>query len=168
MKTYIQVKDGTYTLVDNGTETKLEVIQPKGWDPTLELPENSTGRKLVNVPNLLKKLDSEGRFELKAKTPRTPSDKPAAPKAPTKKWYEWLNADDQAILHELEARAEANKQAAIEAEKAIKNSPLEKARRAAEAAEARAAKLRAEYEAAQTKAIDESDDLGELDDETAE
>lgn len=167
MKTYIQVKDGTYTLVDNGTMTELKIVQPKGWDPTLELPENSTGRKLVNVPNLEKHLDSEGRFELKAKAPRIASTEPKAPKSPTKKWYEWLSEEDQAILHELEAKAEAAKQAHIEAEKAIKNSPLEKARRAAEAAEARAAKLRAEYEAAQTKTINESEDLGDLDSEEA-
>ncbi len=149
MTTYIKVKDGNYTLVDNEVEFDLKVVQPKGWAPTLELPENSSGRKLVNIENMMKHLDSEGRFEIKARAPRSESSEPRE-KAPSKKWTEYLSEDDKILLEELKARAEANRQKAIEEAKAERNDPLKRALKEMQKWEAKVAELKAMKENEET------------------
>lgn len=98
-----------YQLNDNGIITDLKVVQPKGWDPTIQLPENSTGRKLINVPKLDKALAENPVYELKAKgerkmptssTPRT-----------VKGLEEYLDGDDKGKYLELVAKAKANREA---------------------------------------------------------
>lgn len=64
--------DGTYYMSIDGAEViALEVKQPNGWDPTIFLPENPTGRKLINCKVADAKLE-KGQFILTDKAVRTP------------------------------------------------------------------------------------------------
>lgn len=54
--------------VGQNKPVELEVKQPKGWEPTLMLPENPTNRKLINKAVADKKLDKNpDGFELTVK-----------------------------------------------------------------------------------------------------
>lgn len=99
-----------YQLNDNGVITDLKVVQPKGWDPTIELPENSTGRKLINVPKLDKALAENPVYELKAKGERKSPGKSDTPRT-VKGLEEYLDGEDKATYLALVAKARANREA---------------------------------------------------------
>lgn len=69
MSIYVAKVGENYVLKQAGKEdVVLEVKQPSGWDRTIFLPENESGRKLINVPKLDKILEKDGQYELKPKT----------------------------------------------------------------------------------------------------
>ena len=57
MVTITRTDDKYFMTVDQNEPVELEVKQPKGWEPTIMLPENPTNRKLINKAVADKKLD---------------------------------------------------------------------------------------------------------------
>lgn len=112
----------TYQLNDNGVITDLKVVQPKGWDPTLELPANSAGRKLMNIPKLEKALANNPVYELPVKAERKTST-PGAPRT-VKGLDEYLDGEDKDKYLELVAKARAARE---ESRKKPPKTDLEKA-----------------------------------------
>lgn len=104
----IKKVDDMYIMDVDGIETVLEVKQPKGWDPTIMLPENPTGRKLINQAACDKRLEANGgSFELTTKTSH-----PTGPRArtiPNAKLVEYLKTLDngQALYDEYISIVEA-------------------------------------------------------------
>ena len=85
--------DDQYIMDVDGTETVLEVKQPKGWDKTLFLPENPTGRKLINLAACDKRLEANGgSFELTVKTAHATG--PRGKTIPNAKLVEYLKTLD--------------------------------------------------------------------------
>lgn len=154
MVTITKVQD-TYTLNDNGVITNLTVVQPKGWDPTIQLPENSTGRKLINVPKLDKALEQNPIYELKAKTQSNKSDKPSTPRT-VKSLEEYLTGEDKEKFLELKAKAIAQREAA----RNHKMTDLEKARKLVEKYQAKVAHLEL-LESLDEDLPDNIDDMGD-------
>lgn len=89
----IKKVDDQYIMDVDGTETVLEVKQPKGWDKTLFLPENPTGRKLINLAACDKRLEANGgSFELTVKTAHATG--PRGKTIPNAKLVEYLKTLD--------------------------------------------------------------------------
>lgn len=89
----IKKVDDQYIMDVDGTETVLEVKQPKGWDKTLFLPENPTGRKLINLAACDKRLEANGgSFELTVKTAHATG--PRGKTVPNAKLVEYLKTLD--------------------------------------------------------------------------
>ena len=89
----IKKVDGQYIMDVDGTETVLEVKQPKGWDPTIMLPENPTGRKLINQAAADKRLEANGgSFELTVRTAHATG--PRGKTIPNAKLVEYLKTLD--------------------------------------------------------------------------
>jgi hypothetical protein len=89
----IKKVDDQYIMDVDGTETVLEVKQPKGWDETLFLPENPTGRKLINRAACDKRLEANGgSFELTVKTAHATG--PRGKTIPNAKLVEYLKTLD--------------------------------------------------------------------------
>lgn len=104
----IKKVDDQYIMDVDGTETVLEVKQPKGWDPTLFLPENPTGRKLINLAACDKRLEANGgSFELTEKAARASG--PRGRTVPNAKLVEYLKMLDngQALYDEYMSIVEA-------------------------------------------------------------
>lgn len=83
--------DKFYLIIDDGEPIELEVKQPNGWDLTVFLPENPTGRKLLNVAALNKRFDKAGtdELELTDKAQRV-SNGTREPAIPNKRLIEYL------------------------------------------------------------------------------
>ena len=141
MKTYVQITDGKFYLVDGDKTVEITERDPKN-DAILKLPENSSNRKWLSEEKIKK---AGGKFELTYKASKH-FDKTS--KTTTKAdWLEFLAEEERETYEELKASAEARM-----------NDPIQIAKRAYE-------KAQAEYEALlaqQTAQIEESDDLGEL------
>lgn len=113
----IKKVDDQYIMDVDGTETVLEVKQPKGWDKTLFLPENPTGRKLINLTACDKRLEANGgSFELTVKTAHATG--PRGKTVPNAKLIEYLKTLDNgqelydeymAIIDEAYKAMEASK-----------------------------------------------------------
>ena len=113
----IKKVDDQYIMDVDGTETVLEVKQPKGWDKTLFLPENPTGRKLINLAACDKRLEANGgSFELTVKTAHATG--PRGKTIPNAKLVEYLKTLDNgqelydeymAIIDEAYKAMEASK-----------------------------------------------------------
>lgn len=89
----IKKVDDQYIMDVDGTETVLEVKQPRGWDKTLFLPENPTGRKLINLAACDKRLEANGgSFELTVKTAHATG--PRGKTVPNAKLVEYLKTLD--------------------------------------------------------------------------
>lgn len=89
----IKKVDDQYIMDVDGTETVLEVKQPKGWDPTIMLPENPTGRKLINQAAADKRLEANGgSFELTVRTAHATG--PRGKTIPNAKLVEYLKTLD--------------------------------------------------------------------------
>lgn len=104
----IKKVDDQYIMDVDGAETVLEVKQPKGWDPTLFLPENPTGRKLINLAACDKRLEANGgSFELTEKAARASG--PRGRTVPNAKLVEYLKTLDngQALYDEYMSIVEA-------------------------------------------------------------
>lgn len=144
MVTITKHDDKYFMVVDDAPEVELEVKQPKGWEPTIMLPENPTGRKLINQASADKRLAETGSFELTVKhsTGATGSHGPAIP---NKRLVEYLKTLDngQALYDEYMAIIER----AIQARDAAKSKPKtekDKLMAKIEAAKKALAKLEAE------------------------
>lgn len=83
--------DKFFLIIDDGEPIELEVKQPSGWDLTVFLPENPTGRKLLNVAALNKRFDKAGvdELELTDKAQRV-SNGTREPAIPNKRLIEYL------------------------------------------------------------------------------
>lgn len=121
--------DQYFMQVDDNEPVALEVKQPNGWEPTIFLPENPTGRKLVNKKVADKRLEAnpEG-FELTDKPVRNSSGE-HAPSVPNKRLVEYLKTleNGQELYDEYMAIIERAK-AARDAAKKQPKSELEKAK----------------------------------------
>ena len=113
----IKKVDDQYIMDVDGTDSVLEVKQPKGWDETIVLPENPTNRKLINKAVADKKLEEhpEG-FELTVKAARAPGQTTSLA-IPSKKLLEYLPDD-------LKEEAMAIIERARQAYEAQKSRPL--------------------------------------------
>lgn len=140
----IKKVDGQYIMDVDGTETVLEVKQPKGWDPTIMLPENPTGRKLINQGAADKRLEANGgSFELTVRTAHATG--PRGKTIPNAKLVEYLKTLDNGqelydeymgIIDEAYKAMEAAKAKPLtEKEKLL--AKIEKAKKALEALEAK-------------------------------
>ncbi len=135
--------DGKYYLtIDDQAPVKLEVKQPKGWDPTIMLPDNPTKRKLLNEASFNKKCDAQGvdEIELTIKTPvsHTGGGNRAIPNKKVAEWYRDNVEGGQALYNEYMAIVNTAIQAMNDA-KAKPMTELEKA-------EAKAKRAREAYE----------------------
>lgn len=91
MVTITRTDDKYFMTVDQNEPVELEVKQPKGWEPTIMLPENPTNRKLINKAVADKKLDKNpDGFELTIKAAHVPGQ-PASLAVPNKKLIEYLS-----------------------------------------------------------------------------
>lgn len=139
----IKKVDGQYIMDVDGTETVLEVKQPKGWDPTIMLPENPTGRKLINQAAADKRLEANGgSFELTVRTAHATG--PRGKTIPNAKLVEYLKTLDNgqelydeymAIIDEAYKAMEAAKAKPL-TEKEKLMAKIEKAKKALAALEA--------------------------------
>lgn len=139
----IKKVDDQYIMDVDGTETVLEVKQPKGWDPTVMLPDNPTGRKLINQAAADKRLEANGgSFELTVRTAHATG--PRGKTIPNAKLVEYLKTLDNgqelydeymAIIDEAYKAMEAAKAKPLtEKEKLL--AKIEKAKKALAALEA--------------------------------
>lgn len=139
----IKKVDDQYIMDVDGTETVLEVKQPKGWEPTLFLPENPTGRKLINQAACDKRLAANGgSFELIVKTAHATG--PRGRSIPNAKLVEYLKTleggqelydEYMAIIDEAYKAMEAAKSKPL-TEKEKLMAKIEKAKKALAALEA--------------------------------
>ncbi|MFQ9838191.1 MAG: hypothetical protein ACLRWT_12725 [Agathobacter rectalis] len=91
MVTITRTDDKYFMTVDQNKPVELEVKQPKGWEPTLMLPENPTNRKLINKAVADKKLDENpDGFELTVKAAYVPGQTTSLA-VPNKKLIEYLS-----------------------------------------------------------------------------
>lgn len=91
MVTITRTDDKYFMTVDQNKPVELEVKQPKGWEPTIMLPENPTNRKLINKAVADKKLDENpDGFELTVKAACVPGQTTSLA-VPNKKLIEYLS-----------------------------------------------------------------------------
>lgn len=91
MVTITRTDDKYFMTVDQNKPVELEVKKPKGWEPTIMLPENPTNRKLINKAVADKKLDENpDGFELTVKAARV-SGQTTSLAVPNKKLIEYLS-----------------------------------------------------------------------------
>lgn len=91
MVTITRTDDKYFMTVDQNKPVELEVKQPKGWEPTIMLPENPTTRKLINKAVADKKLDKNpDGFELTVKAACVPGQTTSLA-VPNKKLIEYLS-----------------------------------------------------------------------------
>lgn len=91
MVTITRTDDKYFMTVDQNKPVELEVKQPKGWEPTIMLPENPTNRKLINKAVADKKLDKNpDGFELTVKAVCVPGQTTSLA-VPNKKLIEYLS-----------------------------------------------------------------------------
>lgn len=91
MVTITRTDDKYFMTVDKNKPVELEVKQPKGWEPTIMLPDNPTNRKLINKAVADKKLDENpDGFELTVKVARVPGQTTSLA-VPNKKLIEYLS-----------------------------------------------------------------------------
>lgn len=139
MVTITRTDDKYFMTVDQNEPVELEVKQPKGWEPTIMLPENPTNRKLINKAVADKKLDENpDGFELTVKAARVPGQTTSLA-VPNKKLIEYLS---DAEKEEYMAIIERARQA-YEAYEAAKAKPMTEK----EKLEAKIAKLQAQIAA---------------------
>lgn len=117
MRTFITKLEDNYFLNIEGQEPiKCEVKQPKGWDMTVFLPENPTGRKLLNLNKLEAALQKNDEVELNVKTPvnrtNTQSTRTRTP------IEDYLEGDEKEMFIELRDKALANREKAMNDPKA--------------------------------------------------
>lgn len=142
MKTYIQITNGKFYLVDDGNTVEITGRDPKNAD-VLKLPENSSNRKWLNKKKVV---EAGGTFELTYKESKH-FDK-TAPKAPKTDWYEYLTEEEKDMYSTLKENALRRM-----------NDPLEIARRAYEKAQAEYEALLAEQQAKLEEADNLEDEL---------
>lgn len=91
MVTITRTDDKYFMTVGQNKPVELEVKQPKGWEPTIMLPENPTNRKLINKAVADKKLDKNpDGFELTVKAACVPGQTTSLA-VPNKKLIEYLS-----------------------------------------------------------------------------
>ena len=91
MVTITRTDDKYFMTVDQNKPVELEVKQPKGWEPTIMLPENPTNRKLINKAVADKKLDKNpDGFELTVKAACVPGPTTSLA-VPNKQLIEYLS-----------------------------------------------------------------------------
>lgn len=91
MVTITRTDDKYFMTVGQNEPVELEVKQPKGWEPTIMLPENPTNRKLINKAVADKKLDENpDGFELTVRAARVPGQTTSLA-VPNKKLIEYLS-----------------------------------------------------------------------------
>lgn len=117
MRTFITKLEDNYFLNIEGQEPiKCEVKQPKGWDMTVFLPENPTGRKLLNLNKLEAALQKNDEVELNVKTPvnrtNTQSTRTRTP------IEDYLEGDEREMFIKLRDKALANREKAMNDPKA--------------------------------------------------
>lgn len=117
MRTFITKFEDNYFLNIAGQEPiKCEVKQPKGWDMTVFLPENPTGRKLFNLNKLEAALQKNNEVELNVKTPvnrtNTQSTRTRTP------IEDYLEGDEKEMFIKLRDKALANREKAMHDPKA--------------------------------------------------
>lgn len=109
MRTFVTKSEDNYFLNIEGQEPiKCEVKQPKGWDMTVFLPENPTGRKLFNLNKLEAALQKNNEVELNVKTPvnrtNTQSTRTRTP------IEDYLEGDEKEMFIKLRDKALANRE----------------------------------------------------------
>lgn len=117
MRTFITKSEDNYFLNIEGQEPiKCEVKQPKGWDMTVFLPENPTGRKLCNLNKLEAALQKNDEVELNVKTPvnrtNTQSTRTRTP------IEDYLEGEEKEMFIKLRDKALANREKAMNDPKA--------------------------------------------------
>lgn len=117
MHTFITKSKDNYFLNIEGQEPiKCEVKQPKGWDMTVFLPENPTGRKLFNLNKLEAALQKNDKVELDVRTPvnrtNTQSTRTRTP------IEDYLEGDEKEMFIKLRDKALANREKAMNDPKA--------------------------------------------------
>lgn len=117
MRTFITKLEDNYFLNIEGQEPiKCEVKQPKGWDMTVFLPENPTGRKLFSLNKLEAALQKNDEVELNVKTPvnrtNTQSTRTRTP------IEDYLEGDEKEMFIKLRDKALANREKAMNDPKA--------------------------------------------------
>lgn len=117
MRTFITKLEDNYFLNIEGQEPiKCEVKQPKGWDMTVFLPENPTGRQLFNLNKLEAALQKNDEVELNVKTPvnrtNTQSTRTRTP------IEDYLEGDEKEMFIKLRDKALANREKAMNDPKA--------------------------------------------------
>lgn len=117
MRTFITKSEDNYFLNIEGQEPiKCEVKQPKGWDMTVFLPENPTGRKLFNLNKLEAALQKNNEVELNVRTPinrtNTQSTRTRTP------IEDYLEGDEKEMFIKLRDKALANREKAMNDPKA--------------------------------------------------
>lgn len=91
MLTITRTNGKYFMTVDQNKPVELEVKKPKGWEPTIMLPENPTNRKLINKAVADKKLDKNpDGFELTVKAVRVPGQTTSIA-IPNKKLIKYLS-----------------------------------------------------------------------------
>lgn len=113
MVTITRTDDKYFMTVDQNEPVELEVKQPKGWEPTIMLPENPTNRKLINKAVADKKLDENpDGFELTVKAACVPCQTTSLA-VPNKKLIEYLSDAEKeeymAIIERARQAYEASK-----------------------------------------------------------
>lgn len=117
MRTFITKSEDNYFLNIEGQEPiKCEVKQPKGWDMTVFLPENPTGRKLFNLNKLEAALQKNNEVELNVRTPvnrtNTQSTRTRTP------IEDYLEDDEKEMFIKLRDKALTNREKAMNDPKA--------------------------------------------------
>lgn len=117
MRTFITKLEDNYFLNIEGQEPiKCEVKQPKGWDMTVFLPENPTGRTLFNLNKLEAALQKNDEVELNVKTSvnrtNTQSTRTRTP------IEDYLEGDEKEMFIKLRDKALANREKAMNDPKA--------------------------------------------------
>lgn len=117
MRTFITKSEDNYFLNIEGQDPiKCEVKQPKGWDTTVFLPENPTGRRLFNLNKLEAALQKNDEVELNVKTPvnrtNTQSTRTRTP------IEDYLEGDEKEMFIKLRDKALANREKAMNDPKA--------------------------------------------------
>lgn len=131
MRTFITKTEDKYFLNIEGQEPiECVVKQPKGWDPTLFLPENPTGRKLFNLNKLEAALQKSDEVELAVKTPISHTGTSTRSKTPIE---DYLEGEEREMFINLRDKALKNREKAL-------NDPMAKLK-------AKLAKIQAEYDA---------------------
>lgn len=125
MNTYITKENGTYWLNEEGqAPVPIEVKCPKGWEPTLVLPENSSGRKLINENKLMKCLEKNPIYEL---SPKGEVHKnPQGQSRSVKGLEEYLDGEEKELFLNLIEKARENKKKSMEKPKLSEKEKLEK------------------------------------------
>lgn len=117
MRTFItKLEDNYFLNIEGQAPIKCEVKQPKGWDMTVFLPENPTGRKLFNLNKLEAALQKNDEVELNVKTPvnrtNTQSTRTRTP------IEDYLEGEEKEMFIKLRDKALANREKAMNDPKA--------------------------------------------------